>query len=198
MTTANDTVAPSASSSSGLLGKLGALHDRVFAAIQSASDGGIELLARVVFLLVLAPYFLGSAMTKIGSGFPGIFVPQDGAYIQIVPHLMEQAGYDASQIGLMGDLIVLAGTYGEFLLPVLLIVGLFTRIAALGMVVFVLVQSYVDIVLHAVDPNTIGAWLDRTSGSVILDQRAFWVFLLLSLVVRGGGWLSADRLIGRK
>ena len=46
------------------------------------------------------------------------------------------------------------------------------------------------------DAQTIGAWFDRQSGSLIMDQRAFWIFLLVVLVLRGGGPLSLDRLLG--
>ena len=45
-------------------------------------------------------------------------------------------------------LVVTVGTYSEFLLPVLIVLGLFTRIAALGMIGFTLVQSFVDITWH--------------------------------------------------
>jgi len=76
---------------------------------------------------------------------------------------------------------------------------LLTRLAALGMIGFVIVQSVTDIVGHGV---SIGAaandtWFDRYSDGLILDQRAFWVFVLLVLVIRGAGPFSLDRLIAR-
>ena len=39
--------------------------------------------------------------------------------------------------------------------------------------------------------------VDKASDSLILDQRALWVFLLATLVFKGGGWLSLDRLLTR-
>jgi putative oxidoreductase len=112
--------------------------------------------------------------------------------------MSEAVGYDASQIPAFWRLVVLLGTWAEFILPALLLLGLLTRLAALGMIGFVLVQSYVDIVGHHADPTTIGAWFDAGSGSLILDQRAFWVFLLLYLVLRGAGPLSLDAILSRR
>ena len=112
---------------------------------------------------------------------------------------MEQYGYDATQIPVFPyHLIVYAGTYSEFILPALIVLGLFTRIAALGMVVFVFIQSYVDITAHAADEKTIGAWFDRVQDSAILDQRALWVFLLIYLAIYGAGKVSLDHLFSRK
>jgi putative oxidoreductase len=92
--------------------------------------------------------------------------------------------------------MVYAGTYAEFVLPALIVLGFLTRIAAAGMIVFVAVQTYVDLNFHGVDAATIGAWFDKEPGSTIADQRAFWVFLLLYLVLRGAGAISLDRLFG--
>ncbi|MGI9451697.1 MAG: DoxX family protein, partial [Geminicoccaceae bacterium] len=88
-------------------------------------------------------------------------------------------------------------TYAEFILPVLIILGLFTRLAALGMIGFVVVQSYVDVVFHGADEKTIGGWFDQLSDATILDQRTLWVFLLVYLVVRGPGLISLDTVLGR-
>ena len=80
---------------------------------------------------------------------------------------------------------------------VLIVLGLFTRLAALGMLVFVAVQSYVDIAFHGVDAETIGALFDRLPSATIADQRALWAFLLVTLVIKGGGALSLDALLSR-
>lgn len=178
-------------------GRLARLHDGAVAAIEARAGGALGLAARLTFLLVLAPYYLGSALTKMGSGFPGALLPSDGAYVQILPHVMERLGYDRTQIGPVGDAVVLAGTYAEFVLPVLIVLGLLARLAALGMIVFVLVQSVVDVAFHGVDAATIGAWLDRAPDAAILDQRLLWVTVLLAIALRGAGWLSLDRLLGR-
>ncbi|MEM6744975.1 MAG: DoxX family protein, partial [Pseudomonadota bacterium] len=121
-------------------------------------DGWLPgLAARFVFAAVLFGYYWNSALTKIGDGVLGVFQVSDGAYFQIVPPVVEAAGYDASAVAFLPwGLIVTLGTYSEFVLPILIVIGLFTRLAALGMLVFVVVQSYVDIAFHGVDAETIG------------------------------------------
>ena len=83
-------------------------------------------------------------------------------------------------------------------LPALILLGLATRLAALGMIGFVVLQSLTDVIGHGADATTIGAWFDRLPDSAILDQRALWLMLLLVLVFRGGGPLALDRLISRR
>jgi putative oxidoreductase len=175
------------------------LHNTVFGAVQRATEDWLPgLLARFVFAAVLLVYFLNSASKKVGEGLTGFLTVTDNAYFQILPPVVEAYGYDASQIPLIPwDIIVYLGTYSEFILPTLIVIGLLTRVAALGMIVFVLVQSYVDIAFHGVDAETIGAWFDRLSGAVIMDQRALWVFLLAYLVIRGPGKVSIDYLFHR-
>jgi putative oxidoreductase len=152
-------------------------------------DWLVPTLARLVFAGVLFGYFWASAMTKLD----GLFTPSMGAYAQIFPKAFEAVGYDVGQMGLWHRLVVLAGSWAEFVLPVLIVLGLLTRAAALGMVGFVLVQSLTDILGHGA---ATGAWFDRASDALILDQRAFWVFLLAVLVLKGPGPLSADRFLG--
>lgn len=157
--------------------------------------GGPELLslmARVTFAAVLAGYFWASATTKLGDG---LFSPSVGAYAQIYPRVLEAMGYDPSGFGLGPRLVVIAGTWAEFLLPALIILGLATRLAALGMISFIVVQSLTDLFGHKTGPDTIGAWFDRVPDALVLDQRAFWVLTLLVLVFHGAGRLSLDRLV---
>lgn len=178
---------------------LTSLHGRVFGFLEAKLDGWfLGLLARLVFAAVLAIYYLHSAATKVGDGVTGFFSIGDNAYFQILPSVVEAYGYDASQVPFFPyDIIVFAGTYAEFVLPVLIVLGLFTRLAALGMIGFIVVQSYVDIAFHGVDAATIGSWFDRLPSAAILDQRAFWVFVLIYLVVRGAGALSLDAVLGK-
>jgi putative oxidoreductase len=93
--------------------------------------------------------------------------------------------------------VVFAGTVAEFILPILIVIGLFTRLASLGMIGFVIVQSLTDLFGHGgiEHAETLGAWFDRIPDSLILDQRLFWVAILLILVMKGAGSLSADRLL---
>lgn len=155
----------------------------------------LPTLARFTFAATLLIYFWKSATLKLGDG---LFDLSFGAYGQIFPVAFEAAGYDPDQLSLLHKIIAYAGTYAEFILPALLVIGLFTRLAALGMIGFVFVQSYVDIFGHMADETAIGSWFDRIADSQIMDQRLFWITILMLLFIRGAGPLSADRLIGAK
>ena len=170
------------------------LHNTVFDRIERLSPVVLPTLARLVFAATLLLYFWTSAKTKLA----GVFSLESGAFIQIFPKKFEALGYDPSQFGALDRLIVFAGTYAEFILPLLIVVGFLTRLSALGMIGFILVQSLTDIYGHGVDENTIGAWFDKASGALIMDQRTFWVFVLIYLAFRGGGPLSVDRVLSNR
>ncbi len=158
-------------------------------------DWLLGLAARLVFFAVLFFFFWVSATGKVGAGFSGFFQVQDGAYFQIFSDsYFETIGYDVSQVPIHLDLIVYAGTYAEFLLPLLIVLGLFTRIAALGMIVFIIVLSVVDVYTHGISA---GALFDNKPESIILDQRLLWGLLFSILVVKGAGKLSLDYLLVR-
>lgn len=175
------------------------LEDKILGPIARLIDGAfISTLARFTFFATIATWLWSSALTKLGEGFFGIFSPSAGAYIQILPKQMEAAGYDPSQLGAFSKFVVLLGTWGEFIIPALIVVGLFTRAASLAMIAFLFVVSFVDITGHAADALTIGSWFDNVPDAKILDQRLIWTVLLLILVVRGAGPLSLDALLDRR
>lgn len=161
------------------------------------ADWLLPTLARLLFAAILFMYFWISGLTKIGDGLLGIFTPSVGAYAQIFPRMMEAVGYDVDQFTIFHTLFVLAGTWAEFILPVLIVVGLFTRLAALGMIGFVILQSLTDLYGHGGldDPKVLGAWFDKIPDGLIMDQRALWIFLLVVLVIKGAGPLSFDRAL---
>jgi len=97
-------------------------------------------------------------------------------------------------MGLFEQLVVLAGTYGEFVLPALIVLGLFTRLAALGMLVFLAVMTYVDVTGHGV---ALGTWFDGSPKDLIADIRVYWVLALTVLLCMGPGSLSVDKLLFR-
>lgn len=181
----------------GLICSLMGLYNRVFAGVEKAARGWfIGFTARAVFASVLLVFFINSALTKVGAGPLGFLTPSVGAYAQILPEMMKSVGFDVSKIAFFPyGLIVLLGTWAEFVLPVLIVLGLFTRAASLAMIGFIVVMSYVDITGHAVDAKTIGAPFDGLPGGVIADQRLLWVFVLLVLVVKGAGAISLDALL---
>ncbi|SHI77538.1 putative oxidoreductase [Shimia gijangensis] len=173
------------------------LHNSVFSRVNRV-DWLLPTLARFVFAAVLVGYYWHSGLTKLGNGILGLFQPSVGAYVQIFPRALEAAGYDTSQLSVFHWAIVTAGTWAEFILPVMIVLGLLTRLSALGMIGFVVLQSLTDIVGHHADAVTVGAWFDRFENSAIMDQRAFWVFLLVVLVVKGAGPLSVDAILARR
>ena len=174
------------------------LEEAVLGPLARALNAGLlALLIRLTFLAVVAVFFWNSAMGKIGEGITGLWTPSVGAYASIMPKAMEAVGYDPSQLGIGAKLFVIAGTYGEFLIPFLVVIGLFARASAIAMIVFILVMSYVDVTGHGVGGEAFGAYFDRIPDAKILDQRTLWIVLLVGLVAKGGGWLSVDGLLRR-
>jgi len=170
------------------------VHDGFFNALDRATDRWFfSLLARFVFASTLYIYYLNSAKTKIGDGLFGFLHITDGAYIQIVGPAFEAAGYDSSALPLPAHIMVVMGTYGEFIMPVLVILGLFSRIGAAGLIVFILVQTYVDATAHQV---VLGALING-QPSEILDQRLYWIVPLVYVMLKGGGTISLDTLLSR-
>ena len=175
------------------------LHDRLFRGLErAAGDWFMGLTARLVFSSVLLVYFLNSAATKLGDGLFGFLNLKIGAYAQIVPPIAEAAGFDAAKIAFIPwGLIVHLGTYAEFLIPLMILAGLFTRLSSLAMIGFIAVMTYVDITFHGLAPESVGQFFDRVQNSVVADQRLLWLLPLVYLVIHGGGTLSADRLLRR-
>ncbi len=175
------------------------LHNAIFDQLERAGDWLLPLFARFTFAATLLIYYWNSGLTKLGDGIFGLFSPSIGAYSQIFPKQLEAVSYDVSQLGFFHWLVVMGGTYAEFILPLLVVIGLATRLAALGMIGFVAVQSLTDIYGHgATDLVTLGTWFDNQASSVIMDQRLFWVFTLTYIVFRGAGFLSVDAILRRR
>lgn len=180
--------------------KLGiGLHDRVFGAVEGlAGNWFLGLAARIVFSSVLLVFFLNSVATKVGSGFPDMFILQIGAYAQILPSIAEAAGYDISAINLFPwKIIVLAGTCAEFVLPIMLLLGVFTRLTNVSLIGFIVVMSIVDIQFHGLDTASIGARFECVHDSVIADQQLLWIFPLIYLAVKGGWPISVDTILSK-
>ena len=176
------------------------LHNSIFSAVERSMDGLVPLLARFVFAATLLVYFWNAGLQKVGDGFFGIFTVTSGGFGQIFPKQAEAVLWDVTQMTLFQKAVVLAGTWAEFILPLLIVIGLFTRLAALGMIGFVVVQSLTDLYGHGgiAHAETLGAWFDKAADSAILDQRAFWVLVFVTLVIKGAGALSLDRILSRQ
>ena len=80
----------------------------------------------------------------------------------------------------------IAGTGGELLFPVLLTLGLFTRLSALGLtaVNVMAVYAYAHVLLSE-------------GFEAALGQHVLWGFMLLVIVVYGPGKASLDQLLSR-
>ncbi len=155
----------------------------------------LPTLARFAFIAVLPLFFWKSAITKSGEGILGFLSPDDGAYIQMFPKAFDAVGYDSSELGLIYTLIAIAGIAAEFLLPLLIAIGLFTRLSAIGMIGFIFVMSFVDKTGHGLDAATFGSWFDRFPDSLVMDQRLLWITLLITMIVKGAGPLSLDKVL---
>jgi len=153
-------------------------------------DWLVPTLARLTFLMVLFFYFWNSAMLKIDGS---IFSPSAGAFGQIFPKAAEVVVWDVTQMTVFQRLVILAGTVAEFVLPVLIILGLLTRLAAIGMIGFVAVQTIVDVTGHGV---ALGSLFD--SAQALIDQRIMWVFLFAVMVLKGAGPISIDAIFKRR
>ena len=84
-------------------------------------------------------------------------------------------------------LAAIAGTFGELFFPVLLVLGLFTRVGALG--------------LFAVNAMAlISYWhvLGAEGFEAARGQHYFWGLMLLMLVAFGGGRLSIDAWLEKR
>lgn len=172
-----------------LLSLYNALADRL-----NRADWLLPTLARFLFAAILLVYYIKSALTKLDGDAFGFWTFSSGAYYQIFPRVFEAAGFDSSALNIFQKLVVMAGTWSEFLLPALIILGLFTRLAALGMIAFVVLQSLTDVYGLGLG-SELGAWFDGAPDSIILDQRALWIFILLTMVLKGGGPISIDHLL---
>ncbi|MEP2717276.1 hypothetical protein [Pseudophaeobacter sp.] len=157
--------------------------------LDKSSDFIVPTLARLVFAAVLLVYYWNSAGLKIDGS---IFSPSAGAFGQIFPRAAEEVLYDVSQLNILQRLVIFGGTVAEYVLPALILLGLLTRLAALGTIGFIWVQTIVDVTGHGVK---LGSLFDNSIG--LIDQRVMWSFLLLVLLFKGAGALSLDAILRR-
>ncbi|EBA14903.1 hypothetical protein RSK20926_16942 [Roseobacter sp. SK209-2-6] len=153
------------------------------------SGFAVPTLARLVFAAVLLVYYWNSAGLKIDGS---IFSPSAGAFGQIFPHAAEAVLYDVSQLNIFQRLVIFAGTVAEYVLPALILLGLMTRLAALGTIGFIWVQTIVDVTGHGVKLGSL-----FNNAIELVDQRVMWTFLLLVLVFKGAGAISVDAVVKR-
>ena len=104
-----------------------------FGCRQQSGVASADRAARLVFARVLVGYFCASAGPKLD----GLFAPSLGAYAKIFPSAFEAAGHDiGGKQWWRCATVVLAGGWAELVLPYLVVIGLLTRFAALGAVLY--------------------------------------------------------------
>ncbi len=116
--------------------------------------------------LAMATVFFRSGMQKISNWDSTVFLFQTEYQVPVLPP----------------ELAATLAAATELTTPVLLVLGLATRLAALPMLGMTCVIQFS---LGAVNP------------SYNLFEHYFWMIVLLSLIVRGAGPLSLDHLIGK-
>lgn len=132
----------------------------------SRFSAGLDLLQPLAALaarLYIAQVFFLSGLTKIRDWDTTVALFSDEYKVPLLPPAMA----------------ALMGTSGELALPVLLVLGLGGRFAALGLFV---VNAVAVVSLSEIAPAA-------------LQQHVFWGSLLAGLAIFGPGPLSVDRLV---
>jgi len=136
-------------------------YDRAINALSSQIP---EALALFITRIALAGVFWRSGRTKVEDG--SLFSISDTTYF-----LFEE---EYSGVPLPSDLAAILATVSEHIFPILLVVGLFTRLSALALLgMTMVIQLFVY-------PE---AWW---------QVHILWAAMCLVLVVRGGGLFAAD------
>jgi putative oxidoreductase len=145
-------------------------YDRVVAGL---SGPVAESIALIFVRLALAGIFWLSGRTKV----------EEGSLLTVSENAIYQFSEEPfSNVPLLpSDIAAYLTTYAEHILPILLVLGLFTRLSALALMGMTLVIQFF------VFPE---AWW---------QVHILWVALAMVLIVRGGGVLTLDRLlVGRR
>lgn len=143
------------------------MYDRAIGAISGRISEGVMLL---LVRIALAGIFWRSGRTKVEDG--SLLTISDTTY-----YLFKE---EYSNVPLPSDFAAVMATVSEHLFPILLAIGLFTRLSALALLgMTMVIQLFVY-------PE---AWW---------QVHMIWTALCLVLIVRGGGLFAADSLLGRK
>ena len=143
-----------------------AYYDR---AVSWASSPFAEAAALLFTRVAIAGIFWRSGLTKV----------VEGSWLTLSDSAKELFRSDYAGVPLPPEISSHMALYAETLLPILLVLGLLTRLSALGLLGMTLViQIFVF-------PE---AWW---------QVHIVWVSMALILIVRGGGKLSVDQLLNR-
>jgi putative oxidoreductase len=139
-------------------------------AVELMSAPWVESLLLLFVRISLAGIFWRSGRTKV----------VEGSWLTISDTTKYLFQEDYKNVPFPAELSAYLSTYAEHLLPILLVIGLFTRLSALGLIgMTMVIQIFVF-------PE---AWW---------SVHMIWVALALTLIVRGSGQLSLDAILTRK
>lgn len=144
-----------------------ALYDRLVSRISARIPEGLVLL---LVRVSLAGVFWRSGRTKIEEG--SLFSISENTYFLFREEYMD--------VPLPSDLAAVLATFSEHLFPILLVLGLFTRLSALALLGMTLV---IQIFVY---PE---AWW---------PVHSLWAALALVLIVRGAGIVSLDEILTKE
>ncbi len=130
-------------------------------ALSNVLDLGIRLYIAKVFFL--------SGLTKIRDWETTVTLFQEEYRVPVLPP----------------ELAAFMGTAGELVLPVFLVIGLATRIAAFGL-------TFVNIMA------VVSYWHFLMSAEPALAQHVYWGILILVVLLHGPGKLSLDAIVWKR
>jgi putative oxidoreductase len=139
-------------------------------AVAVLSTRWVEALALLFVRIALAGIFWRSGRTKV----------DEGSWLSVSDTAKFLFQEEYKNVPLPPDFAAHLATYAEHLFPILLVIGLFTRLSALallGMTMVIQIFVYPE------------AWW---------SVHMIWVALALILIVRGGGQFSLDAVLTRK
>ena len=131
-------------------------------------NGAANVLDLAIRVLVARDFFL-SGLTKIRDWDTTLALFQDEYHVPVLPP----------------ELAAIGGTFGELFFPVLLVLGLGTRFAALGM-------SLVNVMA------VVSYWHVLMDLEPALAMHVTWAILLLVILFHGPGKISLDAWIWRR
>jgi putative oxidoreductase len=134
---------------------------RLIAAVES-----LQPLAQLAARLYVAKVFFWSGLTKLRDWETTVALFTDEYHVPLLPP----------------EAAALLGTFGELAFPVLLLLGLAGRFAALGLFVV----------------NAVAVMSLQEIAEPALMQHVFWGSLLIGLVLWGPGRWSLDHLLFRR
>ena len=139
-------------------------------AVAMLSASWVEAFMLLFVRISLAGIFWRSGRTKV----------DEGSWLSVSDTAKFLFEEEYKGVPLPAEFAAYMATYAEHLFPVLLVIGLFTRLSALALLGMTMVIQFF------VYPE---AWW---------SVHMIWVALALVLMVRGGGSLSLDQLLTRK